>query len=99
MRPIEIAHALAQQEASARGQYRRPAPVLQDPWTIVPWAAPIPTSAVASTVMRADLPPTSTVRPPKVTAIKKRRRRSIWARALRNHRLPTGTCQPGLLEQ
>jgi hypothetical protein len=90
MRPIEIAHALAQQEASARGQHHRPAPVLQDPWTIVPWTAPIPSSGLASEVLRRDLAPTSSVIPPKMVAIKKRRWRSAWARALKNHRPPTG---------
>jgi hypothetical protein len=85
MRPIEIAHALAQQEASARGQHRRPAPVLQDPWTIVPWTAPIPSSAV----VRADPLPASSVIPPELAALKKRRWRSVWAQALQNHRSPT----------
>jgi hypothetical protein len=90
MRPIEIAHALAQQEASARGQHRRPAPVIQDPWTIVPWTGPIPSSALASAVLRRDLALTSSVIPPEAAAVRKRRWRPAWARALRNHRSSTG---------
>jgi hypothetical protein len=91
MHPIEIAHTLAQREAHARVEHRRgeSAPV-QDPYKIVPLAGVIPTSALASALLRAGPVPMSSVTPPEMTAIKKRRWRSAWARAVQTHRSPIG---------
>jgi hypothetical protein len=58
-------------------------------------AAAIPTSAVASAVMRADPLPTSSVIPRKTAGTSKRRWRSVWARALHDHRSPTGNVSAG----
>jgi hypothetical protein len=95
MHPIETADTHAQREASARVVHHRPAPVLQDPWKIVPLAAAIPTSALASAVVRADPPPTSSVISPEAAVISKRRWRSVWSRALPNRRSPIGNVSAG----
>jgi hypothetical protein len=91
MHPIQIAHTHAQREASARVLHRRPSPGFQDLREVVPLAAAIPTSALASAVIHADRLPASSVIPPRVTKISRRRRRSVWARALHNHRSPIGS--------
>jgi hypothetical protein len=86
MHPIEIAHTHAQREASARILHRRPSPGFQDLREIVPLAAAIPTSEV----VRGDPRPTSSGIPPQMVAIRKRRRRSVWAKVLQNYRAPIG---------
>jgi hypothetical protein len=91
MHPIDIAQTLAQQRVNPRGEHRGPSPLYdQDPWKIAPLTATIPSSALASAMVRADPAPRSSVTPPKAAAIGKRRWRSVWARALQNHRSPTG---------
>jgi hypothetical protein len=96
MHPIDIAHTLAQQRVNARGEHDGPSPLYdQDPWKIAPLTAAIPTSAPASAMVRGDPVPTSSIIPPEAAAIKKRRWRSAWARALQNHPSPTGDARPG----
>jgi hypothetical protein len=75
MQPIENAHTLDQQEVNGR-------------LGIVP-SGTIPSSLLASALVRGVQAPMSSVTPPEAAAIKRRRWRSVWTRTLRNHRSPT----------
>jgi hypothetical protein len=87
MHPIEIAHTLDQQGVHTR-LATRTSPVMG--WSLSIPNGTIPSSALASAVAPRGPVPMSPVAPPEVAPIKKRRWRSVWARALQTHRSPIG---------